>query len=230
MSDAAPVPFHESVVKRVRFRTRHGCEADLFGKTGKRIVDLVLAVLLVPILAPTIGFMWLLVRLDGGPGLFGHARVGRYGQPFKCWKIRSMIPDAEARLSDYLLGHPEAAAEWVRDRKLAEDPRITRLGRFLRMTSLDELPQIWNVLVGDMSFVGPRPIMQDELERYGRDAEAYLSMKPGITGLWQVSGRSDTSYAERVILDLQYHRTACLRLDLKILAMTILAVLRGTGR
>lgn len=230
MSDAAPVPCHESIIKGVPLQARDGRKADLVGQTAKRGVDLILAVLLVPILAPTIGFMWLLARLDGGPGLFGHARVGRNGQTFQCWKIRSMIPDAEARLADYLSGHPQAAAEWVRDRKLLEDPRITRLGRFLRMTSLDELPQIWNVLIGDMSFVGPRPIMHDELERYGRDAEAYLSMKPGITGLWQVSGRSGTSYEERVTLDLQYHRSACLLLDLKILGMTVLEVLRGTGR
>lgn len=230
MSDAAPVTCNESIINGVPLRTRHSRKSDLAGQTAKRGVDLILAIMLVPILAPAIGFMWLLARLDGGPGLFGHARVGLNGQTFQCWKIRSMVPDAEARLADYLSGHPEAAAEWVRDRKLLEDPRVTRLGRFLRMTSLDELPQIWNVLIGDMSFVGPRPIMHDELERYGRHAEAYLSMKPGITGLWQVSGRSDTSYQERVNLDLQYHRSACLLLDLKILGMTTLAVLRGTGR
>ena len=142
-----------------------------------------------------------------------------------------MVPDAEARLDQYLSGNPAAAAEWRRFRKLTDDPRITRIGDFLRRTSLDELPQIWNVLRGDMSFVGPRPVMQDELdEHYGAARAAYCASRPGITGLWQVSGRNDLSYAERVELDVDYTRRAGLGLDVWIILRTAGVVVRPTGR
>ena len=141
-----------------------------------------------------------------------------------------MVPDADARLADHLAVDSEAAAEWARNQKLTSDPRITRFGHFIRMTSLDELPQIWNVLVGDMSFVGPRPVTAAELRRYGLNADAYLDLRPGITGLWQVSGRNKTTYEERVALDIHYRRSASLLLDAQILAWTALAVLKGTGR
>ncbi|WP_126976527.1 sugar transferase [Frigidibacter oleivorans] len=196
----------------------------------KRAFDLVLAVFLAPVIAPVIAVLWVLVRLDGGPGFFGHVRVGRGGRMFHCWKIRTMVPDAEARLREHLLADPEAAAEWARDFKLARDPRITRIGGFLRKTSLDELPQFWNVIRGDMSFVGPRPVISEEMERYGKHRDAYCAVRPGVTGLWQVSGRNDVSYAERVALDVRYLQTASLLADLRIILQTAGAVLNRTGK
>ncbi|NVK13315.1 MAG: sugar transferase [Rhodobacteraceae bacterium] len=204
--------------------------AGVYAKAGKRVFDIGFALLLLPVLVPVILVLWGLVRRDGGPGFFGHTRVGRDGKPFKCWKVRSMVADAEARLQAHLDADPAAAAEWERDHKLANDPRISRLGHVLRKTSLDELPQIWNVLKGEMSFVGPRPIVTKELAKYGSSASAYLAQKPGITGLWQVSGRNGISYQERVALDVAYLRRRSFPADLKIIARTGLAVLGATGR
>lgn len=202
----------------------------IYGRGGKRLFDVVFAILLLPILAPVIFGLWLLVRRDGGAGFFGHTRVGQDGVAFKCWKLRSMVVDAETRLKTHLESCPEAAAEWARDHKLTDDPRINRLGRVLRKTSLDELPQIWNVLKGEMSFVGPRPVVDAELEKYGQSLPAYLAQKPGITGLWQVSGRNDISYDERVALDVRYMRERCFAKDLSIILKTGSAVLCRTGR
>ena len=173
--------------------TPHEVPTGFYSDAGKRMFDVILALLLLPVFAPVILILWSLVRRDGGPGFFGHTRVGQHGKPFKCWKIRSMVVDAENRLLTYLEANPIAAAEWECDHKLTDDPRINRLGRILRKTSLDELPQIWNVLRGEMSFVGPRPVVALELVKYGSSASAYLAQKPGITGVWQVSGRNDTS-------------------------------------
>lgn len=230
MSDVAPVPIPSIAIERHVLHTRRGKRHAFLVGTAKRLVDTALVFFLAPILLPSIATLWCLARLDGGPGFYGHVRVGRGGQIFKCWKIRSMVPDADARLADHLAVDSEAAAEWARDQKLTSDPRITQFGHFIRMTSLDELPQIWNVLVGDMSFVGPRPVTAAELRRYGLNADAYLDLRPGITGLWQVSGRNLTTYEERVALDIHYRRSASLLLDAQILAWTALAVLKGTGR
>ncbi len=206
-------------------------ESQTFYMTyGKRIFDLVLGVLLLPILVPVIAALWAVTRMDGGPGFFGHRRVGRNGKSFRCWKIRSMVTDAEAKLREHLAAHPEAAAEWERDQKLTNDPRITKLGNVLRATSLDELPQIWNVLKGEMSFVGPRPVIRDEITRYGANRTAYLTVRPGLTGIWQVSGRNDVSYEERVQMDVQYLSVASLRNDFTILLKTGQAVTGRTGR
>ena len=195
----------------------------------KRVADVVLAVLLLPMLLPIIGILYVIIRADGGPGFFGHKRVGRDGKMFKCWKLRSMVTDAEVRLKEHLAANPEAAAEWARDFKLRDDPRITRLGAFIRKTSLDELPQIWNVLRGEMSLVGPRPVTSDELARYGAQQWAYLAMRPGVTGLWQVSGRNDISYDERVALDARYCREVSALKDAIILFSTIGAITKRTG-
>lgn len=197
---------------------------------GKRLFDIAFALLLLPVLAPIIAVLCLLVRRDGGAGMFGHARVGKNGQTFKCWKIRTMVEGAEEKLAAYLASNPEAAAEWARDHKLTHDPRITRLGHFLRKTSLDELPQIWNVLLGEMSFVGPRPVVQDELKKYGTAVAFYLNQKPGVTGLWQVSGRNDVTYEERVLFDIQYFRLSSFAYDLKLIWLTVLSVVKATGR
>lgn len=204
--------------------------AGFYARTGKRAFDIGFALLLLPVLVPVILVLWSAVRCDGGAGFFGHARIGRNGKPFRCWKLRSMVPDAEARLQAHLDADPAAGAEWRRSHKLSDDPRVSRLGRVLRKTSLDELPQIWNVLKGEMSFVGPRPIVNRELARYGSSAPAYLAQKPGITGLWQVSGRNDISYDERVALDVAYLTRRSFLKDLKIIAKTGLAVIGTTGR
>lgn len=204
--------------------------AGFAGMSAKRVFDILFALLLLPVIAPVIAVIWVLVRREGGPGFFGHVRIGSNGRAFKCWKIRTMLPDAQARLQAHLAQNPEAAAEWARDHKLTDDPRITRLGRLLRRTSLDELPQIWNVLRGDMSFVGPRPIVRAELHKYAVHRGGYLRMRPGITGLWQVSGRNDISYDERVAMDMAYAKSQTLLLDLKIIALTAGAVLHLTGK
>jgi exopolysaccharide production protein ExoY len=166
---------------------------------------------------------------DGGPMLFAHRRVGRDGRTFRCLKFRSMAVDAEARLERLLATDAAARREWQADHKLRSDPRITPVGGFLRKTSLDELPQLFNVLRGEMSLVGPRPVVQDEARRYGRRFAHYCAVRPGITGLWQVSGRNDVSYGRRVALDVLYTRHKSLRLDLAILMRTVPAVLLRSG-
>lgn len=179
---------------------------------------------------PFLFLLLALVALDGGRPIFSHERIGKDGRVFRCYKIRTMFMDAEARLIEILKSDPQAAAQWAEDQKLKSDPRITRLGHILRKTSLDELPQIWNVIRGDMSLVGPRPIVFDELRRYGPEAETYKTVRPGITGLWQVCGRNQISYAERVTLDSRYARRLSFLGDTAILVRTLPAVLRSTGR
>jgi len=166
---------------------------------------------------------------DGGPVIFAHKRIGRNGRTFPCFKFRSMAADAERRLSELLAGDPVARAEWERDHKLKNDPRVTRLGAFLRKSSLDELPQIFNVLRGEMRLVGPRPIVDAEIKKYGHRFNHYCAVKPGITGLWQVSGRNDTSYRSRVAMDCLYAQRRGMGLDLKVLALTVPAVLMRKG-
>lgn len=170
------------------------------------------------------------VRLSSpGPILYGQRRIGYLGRPFTAWKFRTMVADADRILQDHLAAHPEARAEWEATQKLKDDPRVTPLGRCLRRASLDELPQFWNILRGDMSLIGPRPIVEAEIPKYGRLFALYSKVRPGLSGLWQVSGRNDTSYAERVALDSYYVRNWSLWLDIVIVAKTVLAVLRGRG-
>jgi lipopolysaccharide/colanic/teichoic acid biosynthesis glycosyltransferase len=166
---------------------------------------------------------------DGGPIFFAHERVGLGGRFFPCLKFRSMATDAQARLQNLLANDAAAKQEWDRDHKLRNDPRITRVGDVLRRSSLDELPQLFNVLRGEMSLVGPRPIVEAEARRYGRRVNDYCSVRPGITGLWQVSGRNDTSYRRRIAIDVVYSRRKSLLLDARILVMTIPAVLLRRG-
>ncbi len=162
----------------------------------------------------------------GGPVIFGHDRVGRGGRKFRCLKFRSMVANGDEVLHRYLDTHPEAQIEWAKNQKLADDPRVTRFGRILRRSSLDELPQFYNILRGDMSCVGPRPIVEGELIRYGKVASDYLSVRPGLTGIWQVSGRSRITYEERVALDADYIRNWTLKRDFAILFRTIPAVMK----
>jgi Undecaprenyl-phosphate galactose phosphotransferase WbaP len=195
----------------------------------KRILDIAGAGVLGLVFLPLIVTIVILLRREGGSVIFRHRRVGRDGKPFDCLKFRSMVPDADRVLRELLEHHPELRAEWLRDHKLRHDPRITAVGRFLRRTSLDELPQLWNVLRGEMSLVGPRPVVREELLRYGRCAGIYLSARPGVTGLWQVKGRTNTDYRRRVVLDVYYVRRHNVFLDLYILAKTTHVVLGGSG-
>ncbi|WP_374350068.1 sugar transferase [Chitinimonas sp.] len=195
----------------------------------KRIVDLVLAICALLILSPFMALISILLMMEGGSVCFSHVRVGRAGVTFKCLKFRTMLPNAEARLAEYLASNPGAKLEWEREFKLKHDPRVTRLGNLLRKSSLDELPQLWNVLRGDMSLVGPRPIVNAELRRYGKYLPDYLSVRPGLTGLWQVSGRNKTTYRRRVLLDAYYVRNWSLALDIFILAKTVWVVIRRDG-
>jgi lipopolysaccharide/colanic/teichoic acid biosynthesis glycosyltransferase len=195
----------------------------------KRGFDFVVGLALVVLLSPVLGVLMLLVKRDGGPAVFGHVRVGLNGRRFRCLKFRSMVTNADQVLKQLLETDPQARAEWQREFKLKDDPRVTRVGRFLRRTSLDELPQLWNVVRGDMSLVGPRPIIDQELERYGADVDYYLMAKPGMTGLWQVSGRSNTDYATRVSLDVAYVKNWSLLRDITILFKTFKVVVYGSG-
>ena len=170
-----------------------------------------------------------LIRIEGEPILFRHKRIGRNGQMFHCIKFRTMVRNAEEVLRHLLNEHPELRDEWTQNHKLRNDPRVSRVGRVLRLTSLDELPQLWNVLRGEMSLVGPRPIVTAEIAKYGKSFKPYCSVLPGLTGLWQISGRNETTYAERVELDSYYARNWSVWLDLYILAMTVRVVLFRQG-
>jgi lipopolysaccharide/colanic/teichoic acid biosynthesis glycosyltransferase len=194
----------------------------------KRVWDCVLTLLAAPLALLLAAPILVLVMLDGAPPLYRHLRIGRGGRPFFCYKIRTMAPGAEDQLPA-LMEDAGARGEWDEGFKLKHDPRVTRLGGFLRRTSLDELPQLWNVLKGEMSLVGPRPIVADELERYGDCAPAYLACQPGISGLWQVSGRNDVGYAQRVALDFYYASNWSMALDLRILLRTLPVVLKADG-
>lgn len=198
-------------------------------RPAKRAFDILSAAVLLAFVAPLMLILYVLVSLDGGPAIFAHRRVGEGGRIFRCLKFRSMYPDSAARLHEILLRDPQARAEWARDHKLRRDPRITPLGRFLRASSLDELPQLFNIIRGEMSVVGPRPIVQAEVVRYGARIESYRRMRPGLTGLWQVSGRNNVDYRRRVAMDVLYSRRSSFLLDMKIVAMTVPAVLLSRG-
>lgn len=196
----------------------------------KRVFDLVVTLMSLVLLLPIGLIIAILIYVDNpGPVLFAHRRVGKGGKEFPCYKFRSMIVGAEDALKTYLAEHPEAREEWERDFKLKDDPRITRLGHFLRKTSLDELPQILNVLKGEMSLVGPRPIVRKEVEKYGEYIEDFYLVPPGITGVWQVSGRSDTTYEERVQMDSWYVHNWSVWIDIVYLVRTVGAVLKRKG-
>ena len=196
----------------------------------KTIFDYVLTITGTIAISPILIVIALWIYKDSpGPVIFKHRRIGKNGKEFNCYKFRSMCVDAKEKLEQLLANDPEARAEWEKDFKLKNDPRITKSGAFLRKTSLDELPQIFNVLKGEMSLVGPRPIIRDEMQRYGEYIEDYLMVKPGITGMWQVSGRSDIDYAERVLLDSWYTRNWSVWLDLMLLFKTFKVVLLRKG-
>ncbi|WP_292118881.1 sugar transferase [Brevundimonas sp.] len=215
-----------TTVAAVLHRTGSDGQAQAASITGGliRFMDVVVALGGLIFFFPTLLMIAVAVKLqDGGPSLFRHERVGRGGRPFACLKFRSMTVDAQARLPELI------DQEWIERRKLRQDPRVTRLGRFLRLSSLDELPQLINVLKGDMSLVGPRPIVEDEIALYGRHFAAYRAVRPGLTGLWQVSGRNDIPYPRRVAMDVWLVRNLTVRTYLVLLARTVPAVLTREG-
>ncbi len=196
------------------------------GLIWKRLIDIVLALSGIILLAPLLTICFLVTVLTSpGPALFRHRRVGFKGKQFDCLKFRTMVTDAPERLRQLLDSDPVAAAEWTENRKLRYDPRVTAIGAILRKSSLDELPQLFNVLKGEMSIVGPRPVTEEELVRYSSAVNAYLACRPGITGLWQVSGRSTTTYNKRIACDTFYARNWSMTLDAKILIVTIPSLL-----
>lgn len=197
----------------------------------KQLCDYVFTFLGMILISPLLLYIaYRIKKEDPGSVIFAHTRIGKDGKPFPCFKFRSMVVNSQEMLQKYLAENPAARAEWERDFKLKNDPRVTPIGAFLRRTSLDELPQIFNVLRGEMSLVGPRPVIQEELDKYyGEAAKLYCSIKPGITGLWQVSGRSDLSYAERVALDSTYIKHRSFWGDVVILWKTIGVVFLKKG-
>jgi exopolysaccharide production protein ExoY len=198
------------------------------GFSRKRILDIILAGSAIVLLAPLLTLCFLACLLTSpGPGIFHHRRVGFGGKRFACFKFRTMVHDSQDCLRDFLASNPDARKEWEATQKLQFDPRVTAIGSILRKTSLDELPQLFNVLMGDMSIVGPRPVTEEELFKYSSSAGSYLSCRPGITGLWQVSGRSGTTYSKRVACDSYYAANWSMTLDLKILLVTIPVLLNA---
>lgn len=203
--------------------------ARRFPRLVKRCFDLTVAASVLLLASPVFLFIAARVAATGRPIFFGHTRIGQHNKPFPCYKFRTMAPNAQELLTELLATDPEARAEWERDFKLKNDPRITSIGRFLRRTSLDEIPQLWNVLTGEMSLVGPRPVVTAELERYGSQVDFYLEAKPGITGLWQISGRNDVTYDTRVYLDAWYVKNWSLYNDIVILFKTVKVIFRAEG-
>ena len=196
----------------------------------KRAIDILLVLVFGVVALPMIVVIASLIKLSSpGPAFFGQRRFGRKGEPFIAWKFRSMSADASGGLEECLASNPALREEWRKSHKLRNDPRVTRMGHFLRRTSLDELPQFWNILLGQMSFVGPRPIVAEEVSRYGESYSLYKKVTPGLTGLWQVSGRNNTSYEQRVSLDMYYVRNWSLWLDLHVLARTVKVVVLRDG-
>ncbi len=223
-TDMAFIFSHEVMILRVNNNL-----ATRTSRFAKRTFDIFGSLALIILSSPLLVYLYWQVRKDGGPAIYGHERVGRNGKRFKCLKFRSMIMNSQEVLSKLLAESPEARSEWERDFKLKNDPRITPIGQFIRKTSLDELPQLFNVIRGEMSLVGPRPVIDDELVRYNDDIDYYLMAKPGMTGLWQVSGRNDIDYDTRVYFDAWYVKNWSLWNDIAILFKTINVVLKRDG-
>lgn len=215
---------HEVMIFRVQQNL-----AKLSSRTLKRLFDIIASIAIIILLSPVLLYISRQVKKDGGPAIYGHERIGKDGKPFKCLKFRSMVTNSKDVLNELLQNDPEAKREWDTTFKLKNDPRITKIGAVLRRTSLDELPQLFNVLKGEMSLVGPRPIITAELERYNEEVDYHLLSKPGMTGLWQVSGRSDVDYETRVYLDAWYVKNWSMWNDIAILFKTVGVVLKKDG-
>ncbi len=195
----------------------------------KRSSDIVGAALLLVVLSPVMLLIYIMIRKTGPQAVFSHQRVGERGKSFGCLKFRTMVVNAQEVLDELLKNDEIARKEWEKDFKLKSDPRITRIGAFLRKTSLDELPQLFNVLKGEMSLVGPRPVVDEEIKRYGYGAEYYVSVRPGMTGLWQVNGRNDVDYGERIDMDVEYVKCWSFLKDIEILFKTVGVVFGKSG-
>ena len=215
---------HEVAVLRIRNNLKRWPT-----RLTKRLFDTVVSAALLVILSPLMLCLAYLIKRDGGSALFAQQRIGKGGKPFACLKFRSMKVGAESALKELIAQDADLQAQWLKDHKIKNDPRITPLGHFIRKTSMDELPQLWNVLKGEMSLVGPRPIVQAELDKYGDDVGYFLMVRPGMTGLWQVSGRNDMAYEQRVYLDTWYVKNWSLWYDLVILFKTVSVVLKRSG-
>ncbi len=209
-------------------RDRNLRPGNFYPGWGKRALDVTFVVLSLPFVLPLVLLFALLLWFESGNPFYRQARIGRNGKQFSMLKLRSMVKDADARLAQVLESDPALREEWETTQKLRKDPRITPLGALLRQTSLDELPQLWNVLIGEMSLVGPRPMMPEQLALYG-DSEDYVALRPGVTGIWQVSTRNESRFSYRATIDAEYRRTMSLKTDLSLLLKTISVVLRRTG-
>ncbi|WP_416374663.1 sugar transferase [Marinovum sp.] len=205
----------------------HPQSRGLYRQWAKRLLDFGVVLLALPPVIALLVPLCLLISLDGHSPIYRQKRIGRNGKVFRMWKLRSMVHDADARLQAHLDADPAARREWDHSQKLRHDPRITRMGAFIRKSSIDELPQLFNVLTGDMSLVGPRPMMVEQRALY--PGTAYYAMRPGITGIWQTSVRNESSFSERAIFDARYFRELSLRTDLTLIGRTFRVVLRGTG-
>lgn len=210
-------------LRRVLVPRRRG----LYRNGAKRFLDLLLIVLALPMVLPLVLALAIMVASDGGRPFYTQLRVGRGGRPYRMWKLRSMVKDADAQMADYLASNPLAREEWEQTQKLQNDPRITPIGQFLRKSSLDELPQLWNVLIGDMSLVGPRPMMLNQQSLY--PGMAYYALRPGITGFWQTAGRNRTSFVARAGYDADYEEALSFRTDAEVLLRTVNVVLSANG-
>lgn len=199
----------------------------LYRNVFKRVLDVTAIALAAPVVVPVVAVLAVMVARDGGNPFYSQLRVGKNGRRFRMWKLRSMVNDADARMEEYLDAHPEARAEWNLTQKLKDDPRITPMGKIIRQTSLDELPQLWNVLKGDMSLVGPRPMMTSQQALY--PGLSYYLVRPGCTGFWQTAGRNRTSFEARAEYDTAYESELSLWTDLKLLVQTVGVMMRATG-
>lgn len=204
-------------------------QPDVSYLMAKRFIDVSGSLVLALVFSPIILMVVLCLLRDGGPVIFKQTRIGKNGKAFKVFKFRTMVQNADQVLRQSILADAILREEWLQERKLKNDPRVTPVGKFLRRTSLDELPQLLNVVMGDMSLVGPRPIIREELTKYRRGCRYYLAVKPGLTGLWQISGRNDTEYNRRVAMDRQYVCRASIQFDLLIISKTVLVVLDRRG-
>jgi undecaprenyl-phosphate galactose phosphotransferase len=225
-SESTKLLLARSVVPTRKTAISGGSTLDLAYTALNQVTALVVILLLSPLL---LYIAWRIAREDGAPITYGHYRVGRRGQLFRCLKFRSMVRNSQEVLAELLRADASARAEWELDHKLRNDPRVTPIGRILRKTSLDELPQLFNILRGEMHFVGPRPVTMDELARYGNRRRHYLSVRPGLTGLWQVSGRNNTSYDERVEFDSEYVERRNPLFDSWIVLRTVKVMVTGEG-
>ncbi len=225
-----PVGTEEEVSRPHRPATLEHLPSKCLRYRSKRLMDVGLILLSLPITLPVLGLLSLIVLLTSrGPIFYSHRRIGHNGAFFSMWKFRTMCENSAEVLEEYLSRHPMARSEWSKTHKLRYDPRVTAVGRFLRRYSLDELPQLWNVMAGTMTLVGPRPIVAAEVEKYGEGFRYYRRVKPGLTGLWQVSGRSQLTYPERVEIDCHYVESWTLRRDFVILLRTFLSVVNQDG-